>query len=71
MSKRDKGRSGTTYHVVWRAPPNHFAKETFRIIKVGNHRVILACPKSELHAGHCDLAEKIEAVLHAKEEKQT
>jgi len=70
MSKRAKERSGTTYRVVWKAPPSRFAKETFRTIRAGNHRVILACPTDEVQAGHCDVATRIEAALRSRHERK-
>ena len=67
MSRRKPG-SKSTYRVIWRAPHSRFADESFRTIKAGDHRIIIACPRGEVHAGHCDVATKIEAVLHPKRE---
>ena len=63
MPKRRTLSNGSR-KIVWKSVPNGLAEESFRTIQVGSHRVILACPKSETDAGHCNVAAKIEAVLH-------
>ena len=48
--------------------PRDFAPESFRMKKLGRHRVITACPAGKFHKGKCSVALHAQAVLHPKNE---